>query len=185
VFFLGVAILSLFLYRDAKRQSSALAQKTQKLRALLNAEWGMSKAQVEASNRVQLQPSASGNRFYRAAPGTEKRYQTWETPDQAFLGRRGIASYTFFDDKLLAYHIFTSGNDAEDLDEDMRRYLIRVFGKNYSPIEDGTTLKLIWQFSDKTVNYWFYEDEMTLTKKFKAGFGVVYNPAQEKAGFLS
>ena len=61
----------------------------------------------------------------------------------------------------------------------MRRYLVREFGPNFMPTEDETALKLIWQFKDRIVNYWFYEDDMALSQKFKAGFGVVYKPIEE------
>lgn len=143
-------------------------------RAFLNAAWGMSPAQVKEASHSILAPSASSDRFYRPAPGTENRTQTLEAHGQKFLGREAVVSYTFLDDRLFSYHVFTSDSDADRLDADMRRYLVRIFGTKYSPVEDDSSLKMVWQFKDKLVNYWFYEEDLALAAKFKAGFGVEY-----------
>ncbi len=146
--------------------------------AFLNSRWGMSASQVQEANRLPLRPSVFGSRFYRAAPSAESRVRTFEAGGQKFLGRPAVVNYTFLDDRLFTFHVFTSGSDADALDADMRGYLIRAFGTRFNSVDDESSLKMVWHFKDKLVNYWFYEEELALSVKFKAGFGVVYKPME-------
>lgn len=140
----------------------------------------MSHKQVAAANRAVLKPASFARQLYKVAPGLEGRYETWETHTQKFLGRDAVISYSFVEDQLFTFHIFTSGDDEEALDADMSRYLNRVFGPRSSNIEDGSSLKRVWHFKDRNVNYWLYEEEIALRQRFKAGFGVVYKPIEQK-----
>ena len=123
--------------------------------AFLNARWGMTPQQVEAANPGQYQ-------------GTEQR-------GVKFLGREAAVSYTFRGDRLYAYRVFVSDEDADTLDADMRRYLVRTFGDGPSESEEESALKLIWQFKDRIVNYWLLKEEFSVRPKYTAGFGVTLN----------
>ena len=140
-------------------------------RAFLNASWGMSHEQVEAANRLALQPASLSKRFHEAPPAEEKRYQTWQAQDR-FLDRPAVIYYTFLDGRLLAYHVFVSDADLEKLDADMRGYLTRTFGGDFSEIEEESSLKLVWQSKRRIVNYWLMEEELSLRPKYTAIFGV-------------
>ena len=147
--------------------------------AYLSARWGMSPTEVEQANGSSLRPPVSGRRFYQSQPGAEGRYKTLEASGQKFLGREAAVSYTFKDNRLFTYHVFVADDDAAGLDTDMRRYLTRVFGPLAGSVEEeDSSLKEIWHFKDRMVNYWFFEDELAILKKFKAGFGVVYKPIE-------
>ena len=174
---LGVLFVGRFVQRHPC--SASVKATTENPQAFLNARWGMSVMEVERANHSRLEMSVSGSRFYRGAPDTEKRSQTWESRGQKFLGRPAVVSYTFLDNRLFICHVFISDKDADVLDKDMKQYLIRVFGGRYSLTEDETSLKMVWHFKDKIVNYWFYEEDLALIGKFKAGFGVVYKPIEE------
>jgi len=145
-------------------------------KAYFRSEWGMSPAQVASANDVQLKEKPAGPRFYQAEPGSESRYQSLEAPGR-FLGRDAAISYTFYDGKLVSYHIFISGSDPDALDADMRRYLVNTFGPNTDEAEEGSSLKMVWQTKDKIVNYWFYEEQNTLNRPYRAGFGVQHRAA--------
>ena len=145
-------------------------------KAYFHAEWGMSPAQVSVVNGVPLKEQSGGHHFYQAETGSEERYQSLEAPGH-FLGRDSVISYTFHDGKLVSYHIFISDSNDQSLDADMRRYLTGEFGPGGEEMEDGASLKMVWQTKDRIVNYWLYEEPNALTRPYRAGFGVQHRTA--------
>ncbi len=121
---------------------------------------------------MSLEPVVDNKRFYYDAQADPSRYRSYEQPGVKFLGRQAKVTYTFHDGRLFTYHVFVSDMDGEKLNADLRRYLARTFGDRSSSQEEGSMLKLVWQFKDKTINYWFMEEELSLRPKYTAGFGV-------------
>ncbi len=148
--------------------------------AFVNAQWGMSSDDVATANHASFSVPNTAKRFFSPKPGEEGRYTTLQASGQLFLGREADVFYTFKDHKLCMYHVFVSDSDEERLDKDMRNYLIRRWGgQGSAPQEDGSNLKLLWQFKDEIINYWLYQDELSLAGNFKAGVGVIYRPLTE------
>ena len=172
---LAVTYFSVNVAQKATLSDNLPASKGKK--AFLNASWGMSKAEVETVNGKLLQKPSSRQRFYDPPKGTEDRYEIWQVEGQNVLGRPAILLYSFFDGKLFAYHVFMTDMDEEVLDETVRGYLVRTYGEDFS--EEAGPLKMIWQTKELTVNYWFYKVDLSVTTRFKAGFGVL-NRALEK-----
>jgi hypothetical protein len=172
---LAAAALGTWFYASHTRPTAPAAPPP---RAFLNAVWGMGPEEIARVNQTPLEPPVSGRRFYVPPAGSEARYRTLETRQHKFFGRPSIVSYTFVDDKLFAYHVFVSDEEEETLDKNMREYLADKFGPSGTAVEDGTRLKMVWQKGDVTVNYWFYEEEMGLTGRYKAVLGVLYRPLE-------
>lgn len=145
-------------------------------KAFQNAEWGSSPAEVERANGVTLNISASPKRYYTVKSGVDAaRYQSLESPEVDFLGRKARVTYVFFDNRLFSYAVFVEDEDAEALDAEMRDYLVHAFGEGYTSMEeDGAPLRLIWHSRATIVNYWLTET-FSLRPKASAGFGVVDN----------
>ena len=141
-------------------------------RAFRNAQWGMHPTEVESANVTTLQPVANSRRFFNDTSTDLSRYHSYEQGSILFLNREARVTYTFHDDRLVAYHVFLSDREGDGLDADMRRYLTRAFGENFSEPEDGSSLKLVWQSKDRIVNYWFMEEPLSLRSQYTAGFGV-------------
>ena len=167
---LALTYLSFNVAQKANLPQNLPASKEKK--AFLNALWGMSRAEVETANGRPLQKPSSRQRFYDPPKGTEDRYEIWQVEGQNVLGRPAILFYSFLDGKLFAYHVFMTDADGEALDKTIRSYLVKKFGTNFS--EEEGTLKMLWQSKDIWVNYWFYELDLSLTTRYKAGFGVLY-----------
>lgn len=142
----------------------------------MKARWGMSPDEVMATNQISLSAPMTNKRFFSPREGEEGRFKVLTAQGQRFLGREADVYYTFKDNKLCMYHIFVSDNDEARLDADMRKYLTRKWGGQEGGAQEDATLKLVWQFKDRNVNYWLYEEEMSLTAPFKAGIGVTYKP---------
>lgn len=174
---LGVAWYS---YAVANRPLPLLDQPA--LRAFINADWGMSKEEVEKANGLPLERAVSSPIFYKTDPGTDdSRHQTWRSEGQRFLGRPGTVYYTFLNGRFFAFHVFITDSDGEKLDADMKRYLEGKFGPDYGVEEEGPALKRIWENNRRIVNYWFYERESSLIGRYKAGYGVLYRPLERTA----
>lgn len=144
-------------------------------KAFLNSQWGMSSAEVEIANATKLEPSQSQKKFFTPKEEIKdpSRYKTLEQSGFQFLGRDATATYVFFDDKLFTYHVFIQDRDEHALDDAVRSYLVQTFGQGYAVVEDESTLKLIWQSREWIVNYWFYQEALTLQEKYTAAYGVV------------
>ena len=144
--------------------------------------------EVQKSNQTTLTKNENLGRFYipkRNGPESS-RYTSYESNDSSFLGRQAKVRYLFLDDRLFAFHLFIQDADAEKLQADMEAYLDRQFGKQY--LEGGDTsasLKRIWNLKDQIVNYWFFQESLSLSQKFSAGFGVVYRPIEESGASSS
>ncbi len=156
--------------------------------AFSKACWGMGFQEVQKSNQTTLTKNENLGRFYipkRNGPESS-RYTSYESNDSSFLGRQAKVRYLFLDDRLFAFHLFIQDADAEKLQADMEAYLDRQFGKQY--LEGGDTsasLKRIWNLKDQIVNYWFFQESLSLSQKFSAGFGVVYRPIEESGASSS
>lgn len=171
------SLISFYSVQQKNRiQEQVLNQAAVKRPAFMNAQWGMSPDEIVSANRTALEPATGNRRFFQAEPGDEVRYQTLQAAGHKFLGREAVVYYTFLDGRLHACHVFVSDGSEDLLDADMRRYLIRQWGSQFSEIHDESPLKLIWQFKDLSVNYWIYRDEMSLVHSWKAGVGVSYKP---------
>ena len=142
-------------------------------KAFLSAEWGMTPEAVEKTGGAVLRSVEGDQRFYSASAADAPRYRSYEREGGIkFLGYTGKLTYTFRDGRLLAYHVFVTDGQGEKLDADMRKYLMEHFGERASALEEDQPLKLVWQFSDRIVNYWFMPEELSLTPKYTAGYGV-------------
>ena len=166
-----VLALTAFFGKERWPIASRPSEPPPKPKAFLRAEWGMAPDQVAAANGVVLSKPTSRKRFYQPESGTESRYQTLEAPGR-LLGRASTVSYTFLDGALVSYHVFTADSDDEALDAAMRGYLSKTFGPNFEEIRGEPALKMVWQFKDTVVNYWFYEEPNALSQPYRAGFGV-------------
>ncbi len=147
--------------------------------AFMDARWGMTADEVAAANQVSLSPAQTNKRFFSPKQGEEGRFQVLAAQGHRFLDRDADVYYTFKDGKLCMMHVFISDKDLDVLDADMRRHLNRVWGPEASEMTDEGPLKQVWQTKDMNVNYWFYEDELALNNRFKAGVGVTYKPIEE------
>ena len=132
----------------------------------------MTPSEVERAGGMALVPASDSLKLYNVAASDPEHYLSYEQRGVKFLGREAKAVYTFRDGRLFACHLFVSDPEGEALDRDMRRYLTRVFGESASLPEDEQTLKLIWQFNDRIVNYWFMEEDLSLRPKYTAVFGI-------------
>ena len=142
-------------------------------KAFRNSVWGMPLSEVERANGSVLVPADKNQHFFPQEDTDPSLYRSYEQHGLTFMGREAMVAYTFRDGRLFAYHVFVTDTDREGLDADMRRYLTRAFGPDFSEIdEEGSTLKLIWQSKDRIINYWFVEDERMLRPRYKAVFGV-------------
>ena len=141
--------------------------------AFRNTTWGMSPSEVEKAVATSLTPVTNSRQFYRPSEDDKSVYVAYEQQGVSFLRREADVTYTFRDSHLLSYHVFISDADGDKLDADMRRYLTRTFGDKGSDQEEDTSLKLVWQFKDRFVNYWFMPEELSMRPKYKAGFGVI------------
>jgi hypothetical protein len=151
--------------------------------AFLSAEWGMTPAEVAAANHTVLEPVNTYRRFYTPHQDTDKaRYKALEQNGLTFLEREASAIYTFFDGKLIGYHLFLVDRDPVALDRDLRVYLASRHGVETSAVSDETPLKLIWDHPDLIVNYWFYKDTVSVSQKYTAGFGVVNRKLKQSLG---
>ncbi len=181
-FFLGfgavIFVTAIFLYNRHLEKP-----RTTQPVAFLNAHWGMNRRQVERANQKRLHPVASQRKFYNVKPGVKERsrYQALEeSSSRQVLGYDATITYLFFDGKLFAYYVFIQDRDTV-LDQDMRKYLIDQFGGNYATSEEAQSPKMVWSRKDVFVNYWFFQDELSLSGKYTAGYGVVYRPLEEAA----
>ena len=148
----------------------------------MDARWGMSRAAVEQANGVSLRPFSDISRFYTPPPRIKdlSRFQWFQQDGVPFLNRRARVGYLFFDGRFFAYHVFVSDKDPDRLDEEMRAYLEREFGPEHSRSEEEAPLKEIWQSKRLIVNYWLFQEELSLAPKFTAGFGVVFRPLEDE-----
>ncbi len=167
---LFVLALGAFLTKDQWRVHETIVAPAPE-KAYFRSEWGMSPEEAVSANGVPLKEKPAGQHFYEAEPGEESRYKVLEAPCR-FLARDSVVSYTFRDGRLVSYHVFTSDTEGEILDADMRRYLKRLFGSNAEDLGGEKALKLVWQTKNKIANYWFYEELNSLTRPYRAGFGV-------------
>ncbi len=141
--------------------------------------WGMSRAEVElALEGAKLEPSTSVNRYYTPIAGLEARYLVLVQKDAPFLGRQAQVHYVFFDDKLYAYHVTVRDRNDEELDRQVRAYLVSRFGAGHSDISDGSPLRAIWHGRDVIVNLWIVQSPLSLVSTYDAVFGVVYQPLE-------
>jgi hypothetical protein len=140
--------------------------------AFLQARWGMRPDEVGKANGIVLEPAIDSQHIDYDPQADTSRYRSYEQREAKFLGRGAKITYTFHDGHLATYRVFLSDPNGERLDADMRRYLTRVFGDKASEQEEGSPLKLVWQFKDRIVNYWFMREELSLRSKYIAGFGV-------------
>lgn len=150
--------------------------------AFLNARWGMSQLEVEQSNGRRLHPMVSSRKFYTVKEGIKNktRYKAMqEESGRRIFGRESEISYIFFDDKLFSYHVFVRDREPLNLDQDMRNYLMGRFGHRFISETDDKPLKMIWNQKTINVNYWLYEDDLSLSDSYVAGYGVVYRPIEE------
>ncbi|GEM_PF-6710429 len=149
-------------------------------KAYLNAEWGMSGAQIEIANQTTLQDLSVARKLYTPKEGIDAaRYRALEQPGARLLDRDAMVYYAFFDDRLFAYYVFVSDTDGDSLDDQMRAFLASAFGPGYSDVEDEGSLRMIWHNPEIIVNYWLYEESYSLRPKFSAAYGVVYRPMED------
>jgi hypothetical protein len=170
LFFLLALSAAAFLTRQTWLVHDEMPIKSRE-KAFLNSEWGMSPNELAAVHGAALTEKTGGRHLYQAEAGTDARYKTLEASGK-FLGREAVTNFTFFDDKLVSYHVFVSDSDEHALDEDMKRYLMRAFGAGSEEEDQGTPLKMVWQTKEKIVNYWLYEEPNALSRPYRAGFGV-------------
>lgn len=155
--------------------------------AFLEAHWGMSPSQVEAADHLKLRPYASFRRLYRLNDkiGNSSRYKTLQAELPDFLGKPATASYVFFDDRLFLYNISMEGDDADQLNDRLKPYLVDRFGSRFVSPKDSSRLKAIWMQKDVIVNYWAFLDDQRLHPKFLAVFSVEYRPIAEAVDALT
>ena len=170
----AAAALSWMAVQRAEQSLSAVvtAEKAGRQQAFFKALWGMTPSQVGRVNGAVLKPSSSSERFYRPEDFDRSQYISYQQEGIRYLGREAAVTYTFRDRHLFATHVFVSDPNGDALDADVRRHLTRVFGADASAQDDQSSLKLIWQFKDRIVNYWFMEDDLSLRSKYTAVIGV-------------
>ena len=171
--FSAVSLAVVLLSFHALRSSPVVAPSPKESdRAFLNAWWGMKPTEVAVANSATLRPVIDSKRYFYDAQADPSRYRSFEQQEAKFLGRPAKVTYTFHDDRLFTYHVFVSDTDGDRLDADMRHYLMKKFGDRASEQEEESTLRLVWQFRDRMINYWFMQEELSLRPKYTAGFGV-------------
>ena len=171
VFLLALSGAAAFLSMRALRAPVPAPAEDQ--HAFRGAEWGMSPEEVQKVTGSSLTPVTNSRQFYRPSEDDRSVYTAYEQQEVSFLRRQADVTYTFRDSHLLSYHVFISDADGDKLDADMRRYLTHTFGDKGSDQEEESSLKLVWQFKDRFVNYWFMPEELSMRPKYKAGFGVI------------
>ena len=146
-------------------------------------EWGVSADAVTQTLGAALTPPSRSRTLYTPPPGIDPlRYKTLEHASVPYAGREAAVDYVFLDDKLFAYYVFVSDTNEEALDVAMRAQLAREFGSGFSELTDDGPLKLIWQNPKTIVNYWLFQDVISLRPKSTAAYGVVYRPVEESVG---
>ncbi len=144
--------------------------------------WGMNRKEVERVLGKALAEAPQTRKFYSPRnPIASAQAQTFRMEGQAFLGKESDYVFLFLGDKLAAYYIFIKGFEPDELDDAMRSFLIKKFGETYVvPADpDQELLKMIWQKKTLTVNYWVFKEELTMTQKACAGFGVINHQIEE------
>jgi hypothetical protein len=180
---LVVAAIAFFPKYAPVHRLSVRTEAPSKSTAFLSAQWGMTPSEVAVANHAALEPVNTYRRFYTPHQDTDKaRYQALEQNGLTFLEREASAIYTFFDGKLIGYHLFVVDRDPVALDRDLRVYLASHHGTETSAVSDETPLKLIWDHPDLIVNYWFYKDTVSVSQKYTAGFGVVNRKLKQSLG---
>ena len=153
-------------------------------KAFMNTDWGMSRQEVEAALQSSLEPIQSSRQFYTPKEGIQDktRYQALQQSNVSFLGRLANVIYVFFDNRLYSYHVFVKDRDMEKLDKEMKAYLVKEFGTGYLFVHEEEPLSMLWHGKFLIVNYWLLNDDMGLSPKYEAGFGVVNVLLEEKIG---